>query len=116
MKSSDHILEAIHTPLLAMASSGGVLVLACHFGPSWFAGVMAVLFLPVDREARKYRPIGGDEFMFMYSDDDGHWLKHSGTRNYLLVRRDATIAVIVGKHGEPFLGGFYGDAPSEVGT
>lgn len=74
------------------------------------------VYLPVDREARKYRPIGGDEFMFMYSDDDGHWLKHSGTRNYLLVRRDATIAVIVGKHGEPFLGGFYGDALSEVGA
>lgn len=45
MKSSDHLLEATHTPLLAMASSGGVLVLACHFGPPWFAGVMAVLFL-----------------------------------------------------------------------
>ena len=45
MKSSDHLLEAIHTPLLAMASSGGVLVLACHFGPPWFAGVMAVLFV-----------------------------------------------------------------------
>lgn len=74
------------------------------------------VYLPVDREARKYRPIGGGEFMFMYSDDDGHWLKHSTTRNYLLVRRDVTIAVIVGKHGEPFLGGFYGEAPSEVGT
>ena len=45
MKSSDHLLEAIQTPLLAMASSGGVLVLACHFGPSWFAGVLTVLFL-----------------------------------------------------------------------
>ena len=74
------------------------------------------VYLPIDREARKYRPIGGDEFMLMNSDDEGHWLKHSGTRNYVLVRRDATIAVIVGKHGEPFLGGFYGDALSEVGT
>ena len=37
------------------------------------------VYLPVDREARKYRPISGDEFMLMYSDDDGHWLKHSGT-------------------------------------
>lgn len=45
MKSSDLMLEALQTPLLAMASSGGVMVLACHFGPSWLAGVMAVLFL-----------------------------------------------------------------------
>jgi hypothetical protein len=69
------------------------------------------VYLPVDREARKYRPIGGDEFMLMYSDADGHWLKHRETRNYLLVRRDGTIAVIVGKPGEDFLGGFYGEAP-----
>lgn len=69
------------------------------------------VYLPVDREARKYRPIGGDEFMLMHSDAEGHWLKHCGTRNYLLVRRDATISVIVGKPGEAFLGGFYGDAP-----
>lgn len=69
------------------------------------------VYLPVDREARKYRPIGGDEFMLMYSDAEGHWLKHRGTRNYLLVRRDATISVIVGKPGEAYLGGFYGDAP-----
>ncbi len=45
MKSSDLLLEALQTPLLAMASSGGVMVLACHFGPSWLAGVMAAPFL-----------------------------------------------------------------------
>lgn len=45
MKSSDHMLDALQTPLLASVSSAGVLVLACHFGPSWLAGVMAALFL-----------------------------------------------------------------------
>ena len=69
------------------------------------------VYLPVDREARKYRPIGGDEFMLMHSDAEGHWLKHRGTRNYLLVHGDASVAVIVGKPGEEFFGGFYGDAP-----
>ena len=69
------------------------------------------VYLPIDREARKYRPIGGDEFMFMYSDEQGYWLKHRATRNYLLSRRDGTVAVIVGKPGEEFFGGFYGDAP-----
>lgn len=45
MKSSDLMLDALQTPLLAAVSSAGVLVLACHFGPSWLAGMMAVLFL-----------------------------------------------------------------------
>lgn len=66
--------------------------------------------LPVDRACRKYRAVAGDEFMYMYSDDEGHWLKHRATRNYLLVRRDATVAVIVGQPGEAFFSGFYGDA------
>ncbi len=44
-RDSDLLLEALQTPLLAMASSGGVMVLACHFGPSWLAGAMAALFL-----------------------------------------------------------------------
>ena len=70
-----------------------------------------VVHLPVDRACRKYRAVTGDEFMYMYSDDDGHWLKHRATRNYLLVRRDATVVVIVGKLGEEFFGGFYGDVP-----
>ena len=73
-----------------------------------------VVHLPVDREARKYRPIGGDEFMLMHSDEEGHHLKHCITRNYLLVRRDATVVVIVGKPGEDNVGGFYGDAPAPL--
>lgn len=44
-RNGDLLLEALQTPLLAMASSGGVLVLACHFGPPWFAGVMAAPFV-----------------------------------------------------------------------
>ncbi len=72
------------------------------------------VYLPVDREARKYRPIGGDEFMLMHSDEDGHHLKHCITRNYLLVRRDATVVVIVGKPGEDNVGGFYGEAPAPL--
>lgn len=70
-----------------------------------------VVHLPVDRAARKYRAVTGDEFMFMYSDEQGYWLKHRATRNYLLSRRDGTVAVIVGKPDEEFFGGFYGDAP-----
>jgi len=70
-----------------------------------------VVHLPVDRACRKYRAVTGDEFMYMYSDDEGHWLKHRGTRNYLLSRRDGTVAVIVGEPGEAFFGGFYGDTP-----
>lgn len=68
------------------------------------------VYLPVDREARKYRAIEGHEFMFMHRDDHGYWLKHRGTRNYLLVKDDGTPIVIVGKPGESFFGGFYGDA------
>lgn len=71
-----------------------------------------VVHLPVDRQARRYRPIGGGEFMYMHSDERGHWLKHRWTRNYLLVQRDATVVVIVGEPGEDNLGGFYGDAPA----
>lgn len=70
-----------------------------------------VVHLPVDRACRKYRAVTGDEFMYMHSDERGHWLKHRATRNYLLSRRDGTVAVIVGKPGEEFFGGFYGDAP-----
>lgn len=70
-----------------------------------------VVHLPVDRACRKYRAVAGDEFMYMYSDEQGHWLKHRATRNYLLSRRDGTVAVIVGQPGEEFFGGFYGDAP-----
>ena len=74
-----------------------------------FAGGRSI-HLPVDRDARKYRAVNGHEFMFMHRDESGYWLKHRGTRNYLLVRADGTPAVIVGKPGEPFLGGFFGDA------
>lgn len=70
-----------------------------------------VVHLPVDRAARKYRAVTGDEFMYMFRDEQGWWLKHRGTRNYLLSRSDGTVAVIVGKPGEEFFGGFYGDAP-----
>ena len=70
-----------------------------------------VVHLPVDRACRKYRAVTGDEFMYMYSDDEGHWLKHRATRNYLLVRHDATVAVVTSTTNEPFFGGFYGDAP-----
>lgn len=45
MKSSDRMLEDLHTPLLATASSGGILVLLCHFGPLWLAAVAAALFM-----------------------------------------------------------------------
>lgn len=82
--------------------------LRAAFAP--FADGRAV-HLPVDRAARKYRAVTGDEFMFMHSDEQGYWLKHRATRNYLLSRRDGTVAVIVGKPGEHNLGGFYGDAP-----
>lgn len=44
MKSSDRMLDALQTPLLASVSSAGVLVLACHFGPLWLVALSAVLF------------------------------------------------------------------------
>lgn len=54
--------------------------------------------------------------MFMHRDDGGYWLKHRGTRNYLLVRTDGTPVVIVGGPGEPFLGGFYGNSEQIEGA
>ena len=56
MKSSDLMLDALQTPLLASVSSAGVLVLACHFGPLWLVALSALLFWAFARVL--YRRVG----------------------------------------------------------